>query len=197
MNNNQNETITLQNTLDSNNEPAVLAVEKHAPVTTLENTRRSRGANPAQDNLWTRHHAICMMGVVCDQALGGYEAARISTAPLKEGVRPAAVADVLLNLTPWLLNKNYLNFAGSSGLEKHGLPRFFKNWVTNRVYYFYRFPERSEHPERRAKGNLRAVYKEFYDTFSAYVAEKKTISESDAEAFWTKVSDRVPFKTPV
>ncbi len=158
--------------------------------------RRSRGANGKNDGIWTRNHAICTMGVICDVALGGYSSARTTTEALKL-IRPAAIADVILETSPWLLNASYLNFHGLAGLELQGLRKYFKSWVANRVYHFYRYPDRSEHPVVREKCNLREVYPEFYDVFSKEIASESIISEPRAEAFWRSVGNRVPFRVVV
>lgn len=157
--------------------------------------RRKRGTNPRRDPIWTRHHAISTMGVISDVKLGGYELAREITDPLKQYPGLKEVPDILLEVCPWILNVNYLNFEGSADLAKLGLETCFKRWAANRVYYFHRLGSRSEHPAHRV--NLELVYREFYDTFHQDVVARLPISEERARAFWLSVADRVPFQTPM
>lgn len=159
--------------------------------------RRKRGADPTYDNIWTRHHAICLLGVICDTALGGLEARRLAPTSLEQGMKPKDAAIALLNVCPWLLNITYLNFQGSHDLETFGLERCFYQWAANRVYYFYRYPECNEHPANRIKGNLRLVYTDFCATFADEVSALLVISEERAKAFWLSVKDRVPFRLPL
>lgn len=167
--------------------PVVSAPEANSP------SDSRRRANPAFDSIWTRQHAICTLGAICDALAGGYDAAR-SAEPPRPGVSFKCVGGELRHLCPWLINDRYLNFEGSRGLLKHGLDTCFKDWVANRVYYFYAYPERSEHPVNRKRHNLRLVYEEFYAAFGADVEARNTISEERARNFWLSVSDRVPFQ---
>lgn len=165
--------------------PEALSASTSAP--------RRRRANPSEENIWPRHHAICLMGAICDIKLGGYDAAREAADPLKT-VKMREVAEAALVFCPWLLNASYLNFVGSAGLERDGLEGCFRSWVSNRVYYFYRDP--SEHPYCRKRSNLHAVYGEFYNTFSGDLQSGTVISEDRAKEFWIAVSNRVPFRLP-
>ena len=176
-----------------------VAIPPSSSATTPPGKERNytpRGADPALDNVPHRHHALCTAAVVCDLKLGGYDAARAVAEPLKSGIKASEVAKDVVAVSPWLLNADHLNFNGASGYQKLGIQRFFHLWMSNRVYYFYYDPERGEHPIRRRKANLRAVYREFYDTFAADIAARVLITEECAMEFWHSVADRVPFREP-
>lgn len=158
--------------------------------------RRKRGADTKRDDIWTRHHTVSMFGLGCDLMLGGYESARTRENPLKDVPMLKEVPGLLLDLCPWMFNAAYLNFDGSVSLEESGLKKFYAQWASNRIYYFFRAGSK-EHPANRVRANIGTVYREFYDIFSGDVAARTPISEERAKAFWLSVSDRVPFQAPV
>ena len=157
---------------------------------------KRRGADPSRDVVWPRHHTLCLAAAKCDLTLGGIDIAPMVTKPLESGIWPAEIVPVVLELCPWVLRAEYLNFIGANELESLGLQRYFRRWLANRVYYFYYDPEASEHPRHRRKGNLRAAYREFYETFAGSIAARTPISEERAKEFWLSVADRVPFLAP-
>lgn len=170
--------------------------EPHLSTIAVHTAHSSRrGANPSRDNIWTRHHARCAMGVIRDLQLGGFDAAR-EVANQTRVNRQSEVARILRATHPWLVNAIYLNFVGSATLAKHGLDLTFDRWVYNRVYYFDYDVERSEHPHNAKRGNLRAVYHDFYEVFSGEIEAGGVVSQDDAQAFWILVADRVPFFAP-
>ena len=160
--------------------------------------RLSRGANGKLDGIWTRHHAICTMGVAADLMTEGCGAAQTTPEPFKAVPQLKEVPTVLLELCQWILNAAYLNFDGSHGLMKHGLLKCFTQWASNRVYYFYRHgsSERGEHPANRSRDNIKAVYAAFSAEFKADIAARLPIAEDRARGFWISVSHHVPFQSP-
>jgi hypothetical protein len=167
-----------------------------APAEDHTSAKRGRRANPLYDSIWTRHHAMCTMGAICDVMLGGYEAARSEAAASTPAIWFRDVPAALLAMCPWLLDPVYLNFEGSVGLMEDGLNQCFEDWAANRIYYFFRRSQRSEHPAHRTRDNLCAVYREFFDTFCEALSARRLIEEEKARAFWISVSDRVPFQSP-
>lgn len=167
-----------------------------APSVPPNAVRQKRGADPARDDIWTRHHALCMMGLICDTTLGGYDEARAARSPLKEGVRIPSVISMLEGICPWLINPCYLNFDGSVMLNDHDVYRCFDSWAANRIYYFYR-EACQEHPANRRRSNIGRIYRRFYDAFQPYVTAERAVSEATARQFWLSVADEVPFHSPV
>lgn len=152
--------------------------------------RRKRGADTKRDDIWTRHHALCLLALICDWIMRGHD-------PAAKGNPLKGAPGILLDLCRWILNAaDYLNCAGSMGLEEQGLKKCYGHWASNRIYYFFRAGSK-EHPANRVRANIGTVYREFYDTFSGDVAARTPISEERAKAFWLSVSDRVPFQAPV
>jgi hypothetical protein len=175
-------------------EPGVKEQAASAHVQTP--VKRGRQTNHAFDSIWTRRHAICTMGALCDIIRGGCEAAHGNLANETPIVWLRGVPAALKAVSPWLIDAVYLNLEGSSDLAKMGLDRCFESWAANRICYFYRYPHESEHPAYRKRGNLRLVYREFYEAFSEDLSANREISEDRARAFWLSVSDRVPFQAP-
>lgn len=155
-----------------------------------------RGADASRDKIWTRHHAICSLGVIADLALGGYEAARAETQAQKL-ILPhlKKIALGLLVASPWILDVRYLNFGGAVGLDARGLEKYYLGWAKNRLYYFF-YRSHNEHPAYRTKANLKSVYGDFYEAFAEDFAERRFIEEEVAQTFWLSVADRVPFFAP-
>jgi hypothetical protein len=158
--------------------------------------RTRRGADTRYDRLSTRHHVICLAGVLADQANGGYDEARAIEARQEKPIRPRVPHKDVAQICPWVINAAYINLQGSLGLAQKGLDRSFKDWLANRVYFFsYRLPNKSEHPAQRARG-ISSIYKKFYDTFSEDISAKVLISEERAKAFWKSVAAQVPYLWP-
>lgn len=183
--------------------PIIAVEEQHALPAEVGTTvaqgsevrRSARGTDGKRDSIWTRHHAICSMGVLCDLILGGYDAARLET-HTPGSICRGDIAPQLASLCPWLVNVRNLNFEGSRDLEKFGFDRCFERWVYSRVDYFYRYADSSEHPAKRKKANLSTVYKDFYDAFANDITRGAMITEERAREFWLSVADRVPFLAP-
>ncbi len=167
---------------------------KKAPASPSKGTRNT---NPGGDNIWPRHHAICLAGAIGDLVMGGPEAARQVPEPLKQcdGISNDIPA-IVLELSPWLLKSGYLNLEESPDVMANGIGPAFKRWMANRVYYFYYKGGKTEHPANRIKGNLGAVYQDFFAKFSASIHDLAPISEETARDFWLSVADRVAFQIP-
>lgn len=191
------EVSTVSQSLNVENASASVEQERtDQPTPSRNSTRVPRGTNPDGDFLTTRHHAICIAGVLADLANGGYDNARVVEAGPAKPVRPSKVHVAMAQICPWSINADYLNFQGSSVLAKKGLQRCFKEWIANRVYYFaYELPHSSEHPARRRRG-ISSIYKLFYDTFVSDIQHRRVISEEQAKVFWFGVSAKVPFRWP-
>lgn len=158
--------------------------------------RTPRGTNPDGDAITTRHHAICVAGVLADLVNGGYEQARIVEAGPAKPALPPKVHVAIAQICPWVINADYLNFTGSRTLAEKGLDRTFKEWIANRTYFFsYKLPRSSEHPARRSRG-IASIYKVFYDTFVEDIQARRLISEDRAKAFWQSVAHKVAFRWP-
>ncbi|MBB5036158.1 hypothetical protein [Prosthecobacter dejongeii] len=160
--------------------------------------RTPRGTNPDGDAITTRHHVICVAGVLADLSNGGYDQARIGEAGPDKPCRPQKVHVAISQICPWVINAEYLNFTGSRTLAEKGLERTFKEWIANRTYFFsYKLPRSSEHPARRSRGIASIyIYKVFYDTFVEDIQARRLISEDRAKAFWQSVAVDVAFRWP-
>jgi hypothetical protein len=170
--------------------------EGSTAVTTSQKSRTPRGADTRYDRLSTRHHVICLAGVLADEANGGYDEARAIEVRQEKPIRPRVPHKDVVQICPWVINAAYINLQGSLGLAQKGLDRSFKDWLANRVYFFsYRLPNKSEHPAQRARG-ISSIYKKFYDTFSEDISAKVLISEERAKAFWKSVAAQVPYLWP-
>lgn len=177
---------------------ALAIVEQRLSITNPipSKKRLARGTDGKRDGIWTRHHAFCAMAVIGDEFLGGREQGRQFAGPPKLAPALKTVPAILLEICPWILNERYLNLEGSSGLMQVGLRKMFDQWAANRVYYFYRGPGRNEHPANRRRGNLRAVYDQFYDLFHLDIIARTLITEERADAFWQSVADVCPYLAP-
>ena len=157
-------------------------------------TRQPRGADPKRDHVWPRHHARCTLALVGDQLVANTNGADNVHDALKQlGRTWSEFSARLRQLCPWVVDAEYLNFEGSTDLQKLGLQRCFNRWVVNRAYYISH-PKRSEHP--RESMRFQGVYDEFCATFGEDVACGRVIDEVRAQAFWISVADRVPFQAP-
>lgn len=60
------------------------APDQHTPSTPKRPTRRQRGAVATKDHIWPRHHALCLIALICDVKLGGRTARESTENPLPQ-----------------------------------------------------------------------------------------------------------------